>query len=449
MLVVMGHRDGGIMAQGTETAPGVAARGMLKSMGVAVIIGIVAGVATRAFLVAEHWLIEMLWHELPAAIAAVPERVVGAAVIVVMTALATAVVAFNRGRPFDTGAAEHHFDETGRIDYRHVPAGVLYSLLCLGSGAAVGPEAPLTDMTGGIGTLVAERVGMTRRQVALLTYAGVAGAFSAFFGVAPVGALLALEVLEQKALALDKVTVAMGLASGASAWAAYFALGGGALPVILTFPDYDGPRLWHLGLAVVIGLAGAVLGMAYGAAFVRARSYFEPVRLHRPWLAGLAGGLASLAALAVSPYLLFSGQSQLADIFNGAAEIGVLLLIALGVGKLAMSVWGLSTAYFGGPIFPIIFAGTCFGLALHLVAPWIPAGVAVLATITALCVAATAAPLSITLLFALVANPALLSVTALAAVTAWVVRQSIAPTAPGVYRLAVGGDEVGRESVPE
>jgi len=46
----------------------------------------------------------------------------------------------------------------------------------------------------------------------------------------------------------------------------------------------------------------------------------------------------------------------------------------------------------------------------------------------------TVAPLSITFFLALITNPELISVIAIAAVAAFIVRQAVAPTLPGVYR---------------
>jgi H+/Cl- antiporter ClcA len=58
------------------------------------------------------------------------------------------------------------------------------------------------------------------------------------------------------------------------------------------------------------------------------------------------------------------------------------VLLVLGVAKLVLSGWSLSTGYFGGPLFPVIFAGTCFGLALNLAVPAIPHGVAVISDVS-------------------------------------------------------------------
>ncbi len=70
-----------------------------------------------------------------------------------MTAIASLIAVLAKGRPFDTGAAEHEYDQEGRMEYRKLLPGAAFSLASLFSGAAIGPEAPLVDINGGLGTL--------------------------------------------------------------------------------------------------------------------------------------------------------------------------------------------------------------------------------------------------------------------------------------------------------
>ena len=153
----------------------------------------------------------------------------------------------------------------------------------------------------------------------------------------------------------------------------------------------------------------------------------------RPWLAALAGGVPIAVVAIVSPILLFSGQSQVGEVIANSATFGVFALLGLGIAKLLLSGWSLSTTYFGGPVFPLIFAGACFGLAANLLVPGIPQGVAVMALIAGLVSAAVAAPLSITVFLALIADPSLMSVIAIAAVGGYLVRQAVAPAIPSVF----------------
>ncbi|MDR3686168.1 MAG: chloride channel protein [Coriobacteriia bacterium] len=400
---------------------------------VAILIGAICGLATFLFVAADHLGVSFLWDELPHLVPGVPSWAVGLAVVAVFTILATAVVAICGKRPFDVGGADAEYNKDGRMEYRQLLAGAAFSLLSLFSGAAVGPEAPLTDINGGLGTFVAERIGLKPDQVKVLTYAGVAGAFSAFFGAAPIGALLAAELISPMSETLNRTVIVSGLASGATGWVVYESLGGQKIPLLLQFSNVTSPSLWQLGVAVLLGLLGAVLGLAYGAAFMKSRLALQPLR-KRPWLAALAGGTLIAVASVVSPFLLFSGQGQVAQAISQATALGALVLIALGVGKLVLSIGSLSTAYFGGPIFPLIFSGVCFGLAVSLIIPGIPQGLAVMAVLAGMVSAATVAPLSITIFLALMTNPELISVIAIAAVAAFIVRQAVAPTLPGVYR---------------
>ena len=287
--------------------------------------------------------------------------------------------------------------------------------------------------------MLADRFGLKPKQVKMMAYAGVAGALAAFLGGAPVGALLAMEFISPKAISMSRTHMVGGLASGATAWATYVILGGEKLGMLFPFAEYTSLSYSDLAFALVIGALGGVIGLAYGGVFVKTRVRFQSLR-SRPILAGLAGGTVTASAAVLSPYLLFSGQSQVPNVIEKAATLGLVALILLGIGKVALSIWGLSTAYFGGPLFPLMFTGLCFGLAINLAVPGIPQGVAVMALIAGLLVAATVSPLSMTVFLALISNPELISVIAVAAVAAYIVRQAVAPTLPGVYRQTAAAE---------
>jgi chloride channel protein, CIC family len=428
-----------VMHPATPAVPGdevdsvTATRSATRLFLAAVLVGVLAGLATWLFVAASHYGIDILWHRLPASLPGLPPAVVSVAVVAVLTVLATTVVVLSRGRPADMGRAEAEFDRDGRIGYRHLPAGVAYALTSLWSGAVIGPEAALIDLNGAIGTWVADRLALSRDHVRTLTYAGVAGAFAAFFGAAPVGALLAAELISPKAVSISRTQIVAGLAAGASGWVVYAQLGGQAISPILHFAPTTVVSLLDLAIAVPLGILGCLVGLVYGGSMLKVRVRTQPLRA-RPWLAGLAGGTVIAATAVLWPDLLFSGQEATPTLMSSAAAFGVVGLVAIGLAKLALNVWTLSTAYFGGPIFPAIFAGTSFGLAINLALPGVPEHVAVLGMVAGLVVSAAVAPLSVTVFLALIVDPSLTSVIAIAAVAAFIVRQLIAPTLPGIYR---------------
>jgi hypothetical protein len=203
-------------ATGTQVAPGepaslaepidsvTASRAAAVLFLASILVGILCGLARFLFVAASHYGIELLWHRIPEALPGIPAAAVSIAVVGAMTLLATGIVVASRGRPADMGRAEAEFDREGRIEYRHLPAGIGFSLSSLWSGAAIGPEAALIDLNGAIGTWLGDRFSMGPEQVRTLAYAGVAGAFGAFFGAAPVGALLAAELISPKAVSISR-----------------------------------------------------------------------------------------------------------------------------------------------------------------------------------------------------------------------------------------------------
>ena len=110
-------------------------------------------------------------------------------------------------------------------------------------------------------------------------------------------------------------------------------------------------------------------------------------------LRGLLGGLGMGIIGAFLPLMLFSGEEGTADLITHAAEIGVLMLIVLGLLKLLTSSLLLATGWKGGYIFPIMFAGVALGMAVNLIFPAIPVAVTVAATMAGALVAALKAPL--------------------------------------------------------
>jgi len=422
-----------------------AARTGTRLLLLSLVVGLITGAATWLFLGIDHLGVTFLWDTLPEYVPDAPAWAVPVGVAASMTGVAALIALACKGRPFDMGAAEHEYDLNGRMEYRRLLPGAAFSLASLFSGATVGPEAPLVDINGGLGTLLAERTGLKPEHVRTMAYAGVAGALAAFLGGAPVGALLAMEFISPKAINMSRTSMVAGLASGAAAWTTYVVLGGASIEMLFPFPEYTSLALSDLAIAIVVGVLGGLVGLVYGGVMVKTRVRLKPLR-EKPLLAGLAGGVVTIVAAVASPYLLFSGQSQVPVVLEKAATLSMLVLIGLGIAKVALSIWGLSTAYFGGPLFPVMFAGLCFGLALNQGVPAIPQGVAVLALIAGMLVATTASPLSMSVFLILISNPLLASVIATGAVAAYIVRQAIAPTLPGVYRQTAAAEKRGDAS---
>ena len=168
-------------------------------------------------------------------------------------------------------------------------------------------------------------------------------------------------------------------------------LSGAFFETLYKFPVYS-PRLVDLFYAVPLGLVGGAVGLLFMLSLGRLQKLFQPMKSHVV-LRGLLGGLGMGVIGALLPLTLFSGEEGTADLITNAAEIGVVMLIVLGLAKLFATSLLLSTGWKGGYIFPIMFASVALGLAVNLLLPGIPIAVTVAATMAGAFVAALKAPL--------------------------------------------------------
>jgi len=83
----------------------------------------------------------------------------------------------------------------GRLDPKNNRSMTIASLVGISSGGSAGPEAPLVQMTGSLGTWIADRLGLRGEELRSVTIAGMAAGFTSLFGSPLGGALFALEIL--------------------------------------------------------------------------------------------------------------------------------------------------------------------------------------------------------------------------------------------------------------
>ncbi len=70
--------------------------------------------------------------------------------------------------------------KTGRFNYRHVPGIVITALVTLIAGASLGPEAPLADAGGGLGTWISDKLKLDAKQTRTMGYGGLSAMLAAF-----------------------------------------------------------------------------------------------------------------------------------------------------------------------------------------------------------------------------------------------------------------------------
>src|SRR5699024_10023876 len=86
----------------------------------------------------------------------------------------------------------------GRLDTRNNPSMIATSIIVIGAGSSAGPEAPMVQVIGSIGSWLAKRFRLRGEEYRSLSIAGMATGFTAMFGAPLGGSLFALEIMHHK-----------------------------------------------------------------------------------------------------------------------------------------------------------------------------------------------------------------------------------------------------------
>ncbi len=332
------------------------------------------------------------------------------------------------------------FVASGPVLPIELPGIIVASFLTLSLGVVLGPEAPLIAIGSGMGVLAVHLLKRDAPETAMAVI-GAAGSFAAIstlLGSPLVGAFLLMEASGIGGPMLGVVLIPGLLAAGIGAlifvgldsWTGYgtFSL---AVPNI---PAFTTPTVSEFLWAIGIGLAAAVLG----AAIRRPALVLQPMVERRMVLLTPVVGFGIGAAAVIfgeltdhgSSQVLFSGQSALPSLIDGAAgwTVGalVLLIVCKGVAySLALS------SFRGGPTFPGMFIGAAGGIALsHL--PGLPMIAGAAMGIGAMTVVMLGLPLTsvlLTVIFLSADGLALTPLVIVAVVVAYVATAQLAPKA--------------------
>ena len=379
---------------------------------IVVAAGLLGGGIGAAYLAVLHLFERGLW----------PTHWTLAAHAVILVTVGTAVGVLTRvlGSPGDVELLVDNIHVSGGADgLRQLPSLLPVSLLCISAGGGLGPEAPLVQTTGTVGSWAANRFGLDESGVRVVTITGMAAGFTVLFG-APLGsAVFALEILHRRGLEYYEALMPAVIGSLAG-YAVYVLITGVGLGPVWQLPDVGVVRGGDLGWAVACGAAGAVIATAFTYLNQRLRTALRGIPvLVRPALGG-----AVLALLAwMSPYALTFGEAQLGQVVTTDLALRTLALAV--VAKLLASGVTLSTGWKGGFIIPLFFMGACLGEAGHIIFPHTNEAVLVAALMAACTVGVTKTPLGSVLVVTEMAGLTLLPTTLIASIVVLVLTSRV------------------------
>ncbi|MEZ4406738.1 MAG: chloride channel protein [Polyangiales bacterium] len=281
--------------------------------------------------------------------------------------------------------------DNGLMRVRAVPLKIIASVFALGSGGSGGREGPAIMVGAGVGSGLAQALGLEDRERRLLLVAGAAAGMSAIFRTPLGAALLAVEVLYRDDFEADALIPAI-LAS-VTAYAAFSVAIPSAGPLFAHASRYPFLPL-HLPLYVALAVILALGAMAFLTMLhaVERRTAASPLPAPlRPALGGLGVGLLALTwILTVNPTLnlgqqgpgiLGSGYGAVQAAITGADWLprgwwGVAVLAMLAVLKMGATALTVGTRASAGDFGPSLaiggLLGGAFGRAMQLMGAPVP-----------------------------------------------------------------------------
>jgi len=338
----------------------------LRLVGLGALVGVPAALVGVAFLAIVHELEVWLWHDLPEHLdASTPPWYL---VLAIPALGALVVVAARRFLPGDGGHEPLHGITGGATSVSHAPGIALAAIGSLAFGAVLGPEAPLIALGSAVALVVAREARLGEKERAVVSTAGSFSAISALFG----GPLVASMLLLESGVGLGAMLIPAlvpGLVAASIGYLIFIGFGdwGGIEQASLSVPGlpaYDGVHFGDLTLAILLGVAAALL-VGVVRRFAADLHHRGPARIGMGptlVLGGLAVGALALLADALgadSQDVLFSGQDAVPALVAEDSARVVLVLVAAKA--LAYGVC-LGCGFRGGPVFPAIFLGV--GLAV-------------------------------------------------------------------------------------
>jgi H+/Cl- antiporter ClcA len=385
----------------------------VKLLMLAAVLGLISAVITFGFLGLVHLGQVLVWRRVATA-TGLSEAVFTLAVCVLGGLIVGVLVRIFGDHSGIFAEMMTEFGRTGRFDYRCAPGMVITALVSLIAGGSLGPEAPLADACGSLGTLMSDRLKLDERATRSLGFSGIGGMLAAFITSPFGGALLGLESAHA---GVDYVwTLFPTLVASSFATVGFVLLNGSFFKVMYQFQDYT-PKLLDLLLAVPLGLIGALAGAIFIVGFDYLSVLIEPLNKHLV-LRGVIGGLGLGICGALLPLTLFAGATETGELIRRAEHIGVTGLIVLALVKLLVTTLCLATGWKGGYIFPTLFAGAALGTAAHLLFPAIPEAVAIAGTAGGALVTTMKAPIFSALFVMVLVQHETSPVTAIAVVAA-------------------------------
>ncbi|NEQ96089.1 MAG: chloride channel protein [Cyanothece sp. SIO2G6] len=405
--------------------------GYFRTILYAGIVGIIGGtVATLYYFVLEN-LLEFVWET-------GRETVLGwfptwlphwhyTWMVATVGGLGVGLCLYFLGLPGEMAIVIDRVHDAGRLDPKQTPGMIATSLVSITAGGSLGPEAPLVQINGSLGSWLAEKLHLSIANMRTMTFCGMGAALAAFFGDPVGGPLFALEIPHRRGLEYYEAIIPAMVAGICSF--SIFRMGTGlTVGGIYNFGRFgDLPTLTWLNLVegLGLGIAGALAGVLFIGLFRLMKRLIQQIE-HRHILLALLGGLGIGWIAVLYPQTLFFSEQQIESrLLAESASLTVMTLLGICFAKMVAICLTIHGGFRGGFIFPLFFTGASLGLAIAFGIPAIHPTIAVLCCMAAVNVAITKTPISTTIILTVLSDTTILPVIAIASFTSFLLTSNV------------------------
>lgn len=256
----------------------------------------------------------------------------------------------------------------GRLDRRHNASMIATSALGIGVGSSAGPEAPMVQVIGSIGSWFAEKLKLKGGEKRSMSIAGMAVGFSTMFGSVIGGSVFALEIMHHKNVTQYYRSLIPAFVTAGTGFLIFQLITQmGIVPVWgLPFdfeigtPSHD--ILWGVGY----GIAGTLIGWLIVWTFRSLKKVFKKFTLPYYFQTTLSGLILGVLAWKF-PITRYFSHYEVIQLLHGDWTLGLLCaLLFIKIFSMALTV---TSGWRGGFIVPIFFIGATLGMIVFQVIP--------------------------------------------------------------------------------
>ena len=285
----------------------------------------------------------------------------------------------------------------GELDPKNNPSMVLSSLLCVGSGGSLGPEAPLVQVTGSTGTWFGKVLRLKGEELRSMSIAGMASGFTALFGAPLGGSLFSLEILHHKHAAEYYKAIIPAFVASCFSYIVFALIIHLGLGPIWDLPSYVMEDKFDFAYAVLFGAVATFFGWVFIFCTKTLKSLFGKIRLPIYYKTLLGGIILGVIAF-YYPLTRYFGHHEINELLLSSSSLE--FLGAILIFKIITIAVTVTSGWRGGFIIPLFFVGATLGLIIHQIFPSTNLPLAIVTCMAAINSCVTRTPMSTTILLA-------------------------------------------------